>query len=129
MNRTEQKQKTLRSINYLAIKCNEDVSFKRKLFEDPIGTISKLDQNFRFDTGKIQKFEDQTDRSIIFLNIPQQPTLDDFELKEEELEKVSGGGSWDLNCLANVIDALIPDNININIQIGDNNTNQQGIKK
>ena len=91
MNRTEQKQKTLRSINYLAIKCNEDVSFKRKLFEDPIGTISKLDQNFRFDTGKIQKFEDQTDRSIIFLNIPQQPTLDDFELKEEELEMVAGG--------------------------------------
>jgi hypothetical protein len=72
----------------------EDSDFKNHLIKSPVSTIEKF-------TGKTANFnqynrivvEDQTDPSIIYLNIAAQPNLDELELSESQLESVAGGVS------------------------------------
>jgi hypothetical protein len=86
----EQQKQSAELIQTLAQKAWESSNFKEQLISNPVATIESV-------TGqKIQsdaKFvvEDQTDESIIYLNIPRILDFDGIELTEEQLELVAGG--------------------------------------
>ena len=71
----------------------DNPEFKNQLVTNPKETISKeIGKEFELPNGRQLIVEDQTDSDKIFLNIPpQQLSLDDFELTDEQLEQVSGG--------------------------------------
>ena len=72
----------------------EDSDFKNQLIKNPIGTIEKLTgKNANLPENRRMVVEDQTDASIIYLNIPMQPDLNEIELTEDQLEFVSGGST------------------------------------
>jgi len=52
---------------------------------------SVLESKFELEEGHRIVVEDQTDESIIYLNIPRKVNLDEFELTDEQLEMVAGG--------------------------------------
>jgi len=71
----------------------EDTAFKADLIENPINTIETLTgKRLNIPEGKSLVVKDQTDESIVFLNIPVQISMDDIELNEEQLEIIAGGG-------------------------------------
>jgi hypothetical protein len=89
----EQQKQSAELIQTLAQKAWENSNFKEQLISNPVATIESV-------TGqKMQpknKFvvEDQTDESIIYLNIPRKIEFDDeLELTDEQLETVSGGST------------------------------------
>jgi hypothetical protein len=65
-------------------------TFKKQLIKEPISTIETLTGSR---IGENAKFivEDQTDRSVIYFNIPSEPNFDELELTEEQLEMIAGG--------------------------------------
>lgn len=70
----------------------EDEAFKQRLIESPLKEIEKLTgEKVSLSQGQKLIVQDQTDSSIIYINIPPKPDMDDVELKEEELDLVSGG--------------------------------------
>ncbi|QVY64633.1 NHLP leader peptide family RiPP precursor [Polaribacter sp. Q13] len=77
----------------------EDTVFKQKLITNPISVIENLTgERISIPEGKTIVVQDQTDASIIYLNIPVKPNMDNMELNEEQLEAVAGG--WDLAFLS-----------------------------
>ena len=68
--------------------------FKNRLIESPISVIGEI-------AGKTPKtstnikvvVEDQTDESILYLNIPSMPNLEELQLTDEQLELVAGGAT------------------------------------
>lgn len=88
-----QQQKATDLINNLISKSWEDKTFKAELIKNPLQTIEKTygkvlnldDSNIRF------VVEDQTDDSVIYLNIPHEIDIDTLELTEEQLEMIAGG--------------------------------------
>ena len=94
----EQQEKGKELYDELVQKAWDSTTFKEQLINNPEGTIEEvtgISPKLPKDTKVV--VEDQTDASIIYLNIPQKVDLEDFELTEEELEAVSGGehsGSW-----------------------------------
>lgn len=110
--------------------------FKSKLIAEPRKAISLMigDNNSSIQSNKKIVVEDQTDKSIIYINIPFMPNLDELELTQEQLEMVSGGAStW--GCVIAVVDTVVSlfsgsggdDNSksNTNVQVGSNNSNTQ----
>jgi hypothetical protein len=69
----------------------EDDNFKQELISNPKEAIEKLTRQELNLANKIIKVVDQTDPSIVFINIPQNVNVDDLELTEEQLEMASGG--------------------------------------
>lgn len=64
--------------------------FKERLINNPTATIEEtvghhISPDYRF------VVEDQSDSSIIYLNIPAKKDIDSLELTDEQLESVSGG--------------------------------------
>jgi hypothetical protein len=93
MNATlEQQKKGQEIIIELIHKAWESFEFKEQLISNPKGTIEKYigKDVFTQDDAKIS-IEDQSDSSIIYLNIPQKPNLASLELTDEELDLISGG--------------------------------------
>ncbi|WBX76783.1 NHLP leader peptide family RiPP precursor [Tenacibaculum ovolyticum] len=83
----------------------EDINFKQELLVNPIVAIEKLiGQRISLPEGKTIVVCDQTDPSVVYINIPAEPNMDNMELNEEQLEAVAGG--WDLNFLLNVFPSL-----------------------
>lgn len=86
----EQQKANKKLVKTLIQKAWEDENFKYELINNTETTIEST-------TGeKVNKevkivVEDQSDNSIIFLNIPREPNLDESKLTEEELNKVAGG--------------------------------------
>lgn len=88
----EQQKKGAELLKTLTQKAWESASFKEQLVKNPTAaieqvtgkTLSNLD-------GKRIVVEDQTDSSIIYLNIPAKLDLNELELTEEQLEMISGG--------------------------------------
>lgn len=76
----------------LVTKSWESPQFKNQLIKNPLRTIENVLGN-KPDTSKFKKIivEDQTDQSIIYLNIPSEPNLNEIELTEAQLEMVAGG--------------------------------------
>lgn len=71
----------------------EDDAFKNELISNPLTAIEKLtSQKLNLPEGKTLVVRDQTDESVIYINIPpaSQHTID-AELNETQLEAVSGG--------------------------------------
>lgn len=71
----------------------EDAEFKKELVSNPVAAIEKLTgKKLNLPEGKKLIVRDQTDESVIHINIPS-PTKNsaDAELNEEQLEAVSGG--------------------------------------
>lgn len=77
-------------IKTLAQKAWESSTFKEQLINNPVSTIESVTgQNMSPDAKFI--VEDQTDDSVIYLNIPRKLDMDTLELSDEQLEMVSGG--------------------------------------
>ncbi len=71
----------------------EDETFKQKLITNPIPTIENLGNvSLKVPEGKTIIVCDQTDESVVYINIPVKQTIDDMELTEEQLEIIAGGG-------------------------------------
>jgi len=71
----------------------EDVDFKERLKKNPLETIQTLTgEQFNLPKDKTILVTDQSSQDIIYINIPTQPSMDDIELNEEQLEIVAGGG-------------------------------------
>ena len=84
------KQKLFQTI---VSKAWEDNAFKQELMDNPVSAIENLTgENLNIPEGKTVVVRDQTDESIVYINIPAEPNMDDVELTEEQLEIISGGG-------------------------------------
>lgn len=83
----------------------EDADFKKELTNNPIATIEKLTGGkIDLPAGKTLVVRDQTDESIVYINIPAKPNIDNIELNEEQLEAVAGGN----DIIDYLIDRFIP---------------------
>jgi len=70
----------------------EDVEFKTELVANPVAAIEKLTgQMISIPEGKTLVVRDQTDDSVVYINIPANQEMEDVELNEDQLEAVSGG--------------------------------------
>lgn len=87
----EQQKKGQEFYSEIIAKAWEDKSFKKKLIENPQEAIKELTGENLDLLNKSIKVVDQSDPSTIFINIPQNINIDDFELTEEQLEMASGG--------------------------------------
>ncbi|MEO1012682.1 MAG: NHLP leader peptide family RiPP precursor [Bacteroidota bacterium] len=86
---TTEAQKILAGIIQEAWK---DARFKKALMEKPKATIEAFTgRTLQIPDGKTLVVCDQTDRQMLYLNIPPQTSLDDMELNEEQLEIIAGG--------------------------------------
>lgn len=88
----EQQQKGQELMKTLVTKAWENDTFKNQLVKSPIATIQEIaGENFVVPKGKRLVVQDQTDASIIYINIPAKPDYDELELTDEQLEMVAGG--------------------------------------
>lgn len=86
----EQQKQGAELMRTLVEKAWESATFKDQLVKNPVETIesvtgNKLNQEVNF------VVEDQTDSSVIYLNIPRNLDIENIELSDEQLENVSGG--------------------------------------
>ena len=80
-------------LNTILQKAWEDEDFKSELMANPVESIRKLTgKEITLPDGKSMIVNDQTDATVIHLNIPPKPNMEDVELNEEQLDMVSGGG-------------------------------------
>ncbi|AUC16925.1 TOMM propeptide domain-containing protein [Tenacibaculum sp. SZ-18] len=71
----------------------ENANFKTELVANPVAAIEELTGvRINLPEGKTLIVRDQTDQSVIYINIPAKPNIDDLELNEEQLEVIAGGG-------------------------------------
>jgi len=71
----------------------DDAEFKKTLVANPVEAIEKhTGKKLNLPEGKTFVVRDQTDDSVIYINIPAKSEAD-AELSEEQLEAVSGGVS------------------------------------
>lgn len=67
-------------------------SFKQALLDDPQAAIKRLTgEDIELPEGKRLQVFDQSDPDIVCLNIPPQPSLENLELTDEQLEMIAGG--------------------------------------
>jgi hypothetical protein len=71
----------------------EDTVFKEELIANPVAAIEKFTgKKMNLPEGKTIVVRDQTDESIVYINIPAlMKKSEDVELNEEQLEAVAGG--------------------------------------
>lgn len=88
----EQQKKGAELLKTLTQKAWESASFKEQLVKNPTATIEQVTGKTLSNVdGKRIVVEDQTDSSVIYLNIPAKLDLNELELTEEQLEMISGG--------------------------------------
>ncbi len=109
MNFTENKSNTQDLLSRLVSQSWKDESFKKSLISNPVETIENfLEKPIYLKNGGNQiVVEDQSDKSILYLNIPARPNFDELELTEEQLELVAGGGTPVLYVAAVAVGILI----------------------
>lgn len=70
----------------------ESESFKNELINFPVKTIEDLiGKKLNIPQGKNIIIKDQTDASIVYINIPAKSDMSDVELNEDQLDMVTGG--------------------------------------
>jgi len=74
----------------------QDESFKNDLMANPVQAIEALTgKEVNIPAGKTIEVYDQTNDSVIYINIPKEPNFDDMELNDEQLEIIAGGDGID----------------------------------
>jgi hypothetical protein len=86
----EQQKQSAELIQTLAQKAWESSNFKEQLINNPVATIESVTGQ-KMQTNLNVVVEDQSNDSIIYLNIPRKVDMDTLELSDEQLEMVSGG--------------------------------------
>ena len=79
-------------INDLINKSHNDSNFKGQFISNPEKVIESS-YNIKVSDNVKLVVEDQSDKNIIFFNIPRKVDVDELELTEAELEMVSGGST------------------------------------
>jgi len=88
----EQQDSGLEFYQTIVAKSWEDQMFKANLIKNPKVAIEELiGQEISLPEGMSLVAEDQSDRSIIYLNIHRKIDINEFELSDEQLEMVAGG--------------------------------------
>jgi len=91
----------------------EDNNFRERLVEDPINTIESFaGVKIKLPKGKTLIVNDQTDSSKVYFNIPDEPTMDNMELGEEQLEAIAGGKKFPWESINDFMPSVV-DNIKI----------------
>ncbi|MGF7217824.1 hypothetical protein GGR92_004001 [Spirosoma lacussanchae] len=88
----EQKEVGKKLLSSLVTKAQDDKEFRYELVTNPYQVLEKIgcpESNLPKDV-KI-KFEDQTDETVVYLNIPRKVDTESIELTDEQLELVAGG--------------------------------------
>lgn len=88
----EQQKQGAELVQNLAQKAWESSTFKEQLVSNPVSTIESVTGQAMLPNTKIV-VDDQTDDTIIYLNIPRKVEYDELELTDEQLETVSGGST------------------------------------
>jgi len=71
----------------------DNPTFKQELIANPQKAVKELTgENFNLPEGKTLEVCDQSKPGVLYLNIPEKPSMDDVELTEDQLETVAGGG-------------------------------------
>lgn len=83
----------------------EDDSYRASLVANPNQAIQNL-TGLQVPAGVNLVFNDQTDASISFINIPPKPNPDDMELTDEQLEQVAGGEFFVGAAIIGIVGAL-----------------------
>jgi len=86
-------------------KASGDEEFRKELISNTRKTLSIAmgdNNSFTINNDKEIIVEDQTDDSIVYLNIPQKPNLEELELTEDQLEMVSGGSLETIAAIATI---------------------------
>ena len=86
----EQQIQASELIKTLAQQAWESSTFKEQLISNPVSTIESVTGQKMSSSTKIV-VEDQTDDSVIYLNIPRKIDASSLELTDEQLEMVAGG--------------------------------------
>jgi hypothetical protein len=72
----------------------EDSQFKSELMANPVEAIEKATgHKLNLPEGKTLVVRDQTDESVVYINIPAKLNTEDVELNEDQLEAVAGGNA------------------------------------
>lgn len=88
----ETQQKAQQFLSGLTMKAWESPAFKEQLINNPVAAISEFTgKEISLPADKKIVVSDQTDNSVIYINIAGQPNVDDMQLTEEELELIAGG--------------------------------------
>ena len=88
----ENQEKGAKLMRTLVEKAWESAAFKDQLLNDPASAIQNVTgKKLTMPEHKRLVVEDQTNESIIFLNIPAKPNFDEMELSDEQLDHVAGG--------------------------------------
>jgi len=88
----EQQQKGGELYNNLIQKSWTDSNFKADLIKNPVATLASFVGKEVTLPANVQLIvEDQSNPSIVYINIPKRVSLDNFELTDEQLDLVSGG--------------------------------------
>lgn len=67
-------------------------AYKQELINNPVEAVKSLTgESFTLPEGKTLEVCDQSSSDKVYLNIPEQPNLDDVELTDSQLEEVAGG--------------------------------------
>ena len=87
------KENEKRHLTKLIEQCWENEDFKKRLVANPVGTMESFFGRALEANKKNKKVvvNDQTDTSVININIPPNPQTGDMELTDEQLEAVAGG--------------------------------------
>lgn len=88
----EQQKQGAELMKALVERAWESANFKDQLVKNPTATIESFTgKKFTLPEEKNLIIEDQTDESLIYLNIPAEPNYNELELTEEQLEMIAGG--------------------------------------
>tara|TARA_B110000240_G_C13046209_1_gene261350 strand:+ start:95 stop:451 length:357 start_codon:yes stop_codon:yes gene_type:complete len=91
----EQQERGKQLHQELVQKAWESAAFKEQLINNPEATIAEITGVKSKTTNDVKiVVEDQTDENVIYLNIPQNVNIDNFELTDEQLEMVAGGSPF-----------------------------------
>ena len=94
MELTSKQKKSQELLQTIITKAWEDKSFKQELITNPVEAIEKITgERINLPEGKTIVVKDQTNESVVYINIPAEPNMDDLELNEEQLEVIAGGGN------------------------------------
>ena len=105
----EQRKETETILNSIYTKCWEDHEFKNNFVQNPKIVIEEqLGKKLTLSDCKNKIIvEDQSDKSIVYLNIPANEEINDIELTTEELELIAGGVVCGGACIGIIVGVLI----------------------